>query len=498
MAQGPVDRLGQLRGSTALDLEEERLGTQVLDSPDFEIAEVGLAQGSELIGRTLSDLDFFGRYGVRVMSIRRDGIPVTTPLQDLPFQAADTLLVRGAPERVEDLGASGELTVAPADQIDLYDLQDQLFAVRVPRDSFLAGQTLRQCRLGDALGLWVITVFREGRTIEMPGPRERLRAGDLLVVRGRSQELSTLEGIRELEVEGRGAKAKPDLETDRIGIAEVVLSPHTRLVGKTLRQLSFRRKYGLIVLAIWRQGRPYRAGLRDLRLRSGDALLVHGARENLRVLASDPDFLVLTAAVQAPLRRRKAPIAAAILAATLGPVLLGWLPISIAAVGGAALMVLFGCLTMEEAYRSIDWKAVFLIAGMFPLGVALQEAGASTLFAEAIVKTAGAFGPLAAMGALFLITSLATQVIPTAALVVLMSPIVLDAAASLDVSPYPMMMATAMAASASFASPVSHPANVLVMGPGGYRFADYMRAGLPLTGVVFVIVMLVTPFIWPF
>ena len=499
VAQGPVDRLGQLRGSsTALDLEEERLGTQVLDSPDFEIAEVGIPNGSELIGRTLSDLDFFGRYGVRVMSIRRDGIPVTTPLQDLPLQAADTLLVRGAPEHVEDLGAGGELTVAPADHIDLYDLQDQLFAVRIPRDSFLAGQTLRQCRLGDALGFWVITVFREGRTIEMPGPRERLRAGDLLVVRGRSQELSTLEGIRELEVEGKGAKARPDLETERIGIAEVVLSPHTRLIGKTLRQLSFRRKYGLIVLAIWRQGRPHRAGLRDLRLRSGDALLVHGPRENLRVLASDPDFLVLTEAVQVPLRRRKAPIAAAILTATLGPVLLGWLPISIAAVGGAALMVLFGCLTMEEAYRSIDWKAVFLIAGMFPLGVALQEAGVSTLFAEAIVKTAGAFGPLAAMSALFLITSVATQVIPTAALVVLMSPVVLDAAASLDVSPYPLMMATAMAASASFASPVSHPANVLVMGPGGYRFADYLRVGLPLTAVVFVVVMLVTPFVWTF
>ncbi len=498
VAQGPVERLGQLRERSGLDLEEERLGAQVLDSPDFEIAEIGLPHGSELIGRTLSDLDFFGRYGVRVMTIRRDGVPLTSPLQDLPLQPADSLLVRGPPERVEDLGSSAELTVAPADQIDLYGLQDQLFAVRVPRDSFLAGQTLRECRLGDALGLWVITVLREGRTIEMPEASERLQAGDLLVVRGRSEELSTLEGIQELEVERRGQRAQPDLETERVGIAEVVLSPHTRLVGKTLRQLSFRKKYGLIVLAIWREGRPHRTGLRDRPLRSGDALLVHGPRENLRVLASDPDFLVLTEAVQMAPRRRKAPIAAAILAVTLGPVLLGWLPISIAAVGGAALMVLFGCLTMEEAYRSIDWKAVFLIAGMFPLGVALQDAGASALLAEAVVRTVGDFGPLAAMAALFLITSLATQVIPTAALVVLMSPIVLDTAASLGVSPYPLMMATAMAASASFASPVSHPANVLVMGPGGYRFTDYMRVGLPLTAVVFVVVMLVTPFFWAF
>ena len=253
-----------------------------------------------------------------------------------------------------------------------------------------------------------------------------------------------------------------------------------------------------MVLAIWREGQPHRTGLRDLPLRSGDALLVHGARENLRVLASDPNFLVLTEGVQTPPRRRKAPVAALILGVALGPVLLGWLPISIAAVGGAALMVLFGCLTMEEAYRSIEWQAVFLIAGMLPLGVALQEAGASALLAEAVVRTVGDFGPLAAMGALFLVTSLATQVIPTAALVVLMSPIVLGTAESLGVSPYPLMMATAMAASASFASPVSHPANILVMGPGGYRFTDYLRVGLPMTAVVFAVVMLVVPIFWPF
>ncbi len=498
IAQGSVDRLDPLLGSTALDVEQGSFGTEVLDSPEVGIAEAGIPVGSPLVGRTLRDVDFSGRYGARVMTIRREEMPLPTPLPDRVLQAADTLLVQGPPDKLEALRTSGDLTVAPADRIDLYGLQDELFAVRVPRDSFLVGRTLKECRLGDALGLWVITVVRDGRRIEMPGPGERLRAGDLLVVRGRSEELSTLKGIRELEVERKNAEAATPLETDRLGLAEVVLSPHTQLAGQTLRQLSFRRKYGSIVLAIWREGRPHRTGLRDLPLRTGDALLVHGARKDLRVLASDPDFLVLTEAVQSPPRRRKAPLAAAILALTLGPVLLGWLPISIAVVGGGALMVLFGCLTMEEAYRSIEWKAVFLIAGMLPLGVALQEAGASALLADVVVRTVGDFGPHAAMGALFLATSLATQVIPTAALVVIMSPIVLGTAESLAVSPYPLMMATAMAASASFASPVSHPANVLVMGPGGYRFTDYLRVGLPLTAVVFVVVMLVVPLFWTF
>ena len=498
VVQGPVDRLGQLRGSSALEIDDGKLDARVLDSPDLEIAEVGVPDGSELIGHSLGDLGFAERYGVRVLTIRREGAAVAVPLQDVALQAADTLVVRGPPDRVEDLAASAHLAVAPADQVSLYGLRDELFAVRVPRDSFLAGQTLKECRLGDALGLWVMTILRDGRTIEMPPPDERLHAGDLLVVRGRSEEISTLEGIRELEVEEEGFEVQPVLETERLGIAEVVLSPHTGLGGQTLRQLGFRRKYGLMVLAIWRAGKPHRAGLRDLPLRSGDALLVHGPRKNLRLLASDPDFLVLTEAVQVPPRRRKAPVAAGLLALTLTPVLLGWLPISIAAVGGGALMILTGCLTMEEAYRSIEWQAVFLIAGMLPLGIALEEAGVSALLAEVVVASVGDFGPRAAMAAFFLVTSLATQVMPNAAVVVLMSPIVLGAAAGLGVSPYPLMMAVAMAASASFASPVSHPANVLVMGPGGYRFTDYLRVGLPLTAVVFVVVMIVTPLVWTF
>ena len=498
VVQGAVDRLGQLRGSSALEIDDGKLDARVLDSPDLEIAEVGVPEGSELIGHSLGDLRFADRYGVRVLTIRREGAAVAVPFQDVALQAADTLVVRGPPDRVEDLAASADLAIAPADQVSLYGLRDELFAVRVPRDSFLAGQTLKECRLGDALGLWVTTVLRDGRTIEMPPPDERLQAGDLLIVRGRSEEISTLEGIRDLEVEEEGFEVQPVLETERLAIAEVVLSPHTGLEGQTLRQLSFRRKYGLMVLAIWRAGKPHRAGLRDLPLRSGDALLVHGSRKNLRLLASDPDFLVLTEAVQVPPRRRKAPVAAGLLALTLTPVLLGWLPISIAAVGGGALMILFGCLTMEEAYRSIEWQAVFLIAGMLPLGIALEEAGVSGLLAEAVVASVGDFGPRAAMAAFFLVTSLATQVMPNAAVVVLMSPIVLGAAAGLGVSPYPLMMAVAMAASASFASPVSHPANVLVMGPGGYRFTDYLRVGLPLTAVVFVVVMIVTPLVWTF
>jgi di/tricarboxylate transporter len=190
-------------------------------------------------------------------------------------------------------------------------------------------------------------------------------------------------------------------------------------------------------------------------------------------------------------------VALAIMAAVLVPVILGWLPIYIAVVVGAASMVLTRCLTMEEAYRYIEWKAVFLIAGMLPLGTALDNTGAARLLAEGVVGVVGPFGPHAVLAGLMLITFMATSVIPTAALVVLMVPIALKTAVGLGISPYPLMMGIAMAASSSFTSPVSHPANVLVMGPGGYRFIDYVKLGLPLTLVVFVILMIFIPFFWP-
>jgi len=232
-------------------------------------------------------------------------------------------------------------------------------------------------------------------------------------------------------------------------------------------------------------------------LRFGDALLLYGLREKLKVLGSEPDFLVLTESVQEVPRLSKAPLAALVMGSVLLPVVLGWLPISIAAVVGATLMVLTGCLTMEEAYRFIEWQAVFLIAGMLPLGIAMQKSGAAHFLAEGMISTIGELGPLAVIASLFILTALAAQIIPTAAVAVLMSPIALNTALDLGLSPYALMMTVALSASASFMSPVAHPANVLIMGPGGYRFTDYTKVGLPLTLVALMVVMLVLPLVWP-
>ena len=232
-------------------------------------------------------------------------------------------------------------------------------------------------------------------------------------------------------------------------------------------------------------------------LEFGDALLLYGHWKKLNVLGREPDFLVLTEKAQEPPREDKAKVALTIMAAVLLPVMMGWVPIYIAVVMGAAFMVLTKCLTMEEAYRYIEWKAVFLIAGMLPLGMALDRSGAARLLAEGVVGVLGPFGPYAVLFGLLVITFLGTSIIPTSALVVLMVPIALKTSVSLGISPYALMMGIAMAASSSFTSPISHPANVLVMGPGGYRFIDYVKVGVPLTLVVLLVLMLILPVLWP-
>ncbi|PLX78194.1 MAG: SLC13 family permease, partial [Desulfuromonas sp.] len=287
------------------------------------------------------------------------------------------------------------------------------------------------------------------------------------------------------------------LKTERVGLAEAVLAPRSGLEGKSIRDLKFREKYGLGILAIWRAGRAYRTLLNDFRLQFGDALLLFGPLERIRPLANDSDLILLSGSLQEPRRLHKARTAVLVLGATLLPVLAGLVPIHLAVILGSATMVVTRCLTMEEAYRAIEWRAVFLIAGLLPLGAALEQSGIAAAVAAQVANLASGYGPTALLAGMVLITFAATCIIPTAALVLLMAPIALSTAAATGLSPHALLMGISMAASASFLTPIAHPANILVMGPGGYRFRDYLRVGFPLTVVVFIIIMVAVPLFWP-
>jgi di/tricarboxylate transporter len=486
-----------------LQMEPESSLLDDLITESVRMVEMTVAPNADVIGRTISQLGFRNRFGVNVIAIRRDTVVQRAHLRDRRLDGGDILLVQVSHSNLDKLRKENDFVqlqeVSSDALIDRYDLDHRIMALRVHPGSHLIGRSLKDSRLGATMGIGVVALVHAGRIVSMPEPDTPLQAEDLLLVIGRPEDLDLLQALTEFRVEQAVAKEWKALETEDAGLVEAMLSPHTTLVGKTLRELHFREKYGLTVLAIWREGKIYRSDdLRDMALRFGDAMLLYGKRSHFSLLGREPDFLVLTASAQEHPNLAKAKVSLPIMAAVLFPVMMGWLPIYLSAVIGAAIMVLTRCLTMEEAYRAIEWKGIFLIAGMLPLGAALDSTGAARFLATAVVDTAGAFGPMAVMAGLMALTFMATCVIPTAALVVLMVPIILSTAADMGVAPYPMMMAMAMAASASFMTPISHPANVMVMGPGGYRFIDYIKVGVPLTLVVFATVLLVMPFFWPF
>jgi di/tricarboxylate transporter len=507
IVESGIGGIGKLREALhslgQLQIEPQSIQLNALIEDSIVLAEMSVAANADIAGSTLRQLNFRKQYGLNVLAVRQDSHVHRAGLQDRRLNPGDTLLVQVSPSTPESLKNDSNFIkfrkVSFKTLTDRYNFRDRILIMRVHTGSNLVDRSLADSRLGAALGIGVMAIVRDDQTLSMPAPDTLLQADDLLMVTGRPEDVDLLSALTDFQVEPALAEELNALESEDFGLIEAMLSPHTTLAGKTLQELSFRKKYGLNVLAIWREGRIYRADyLRDFALRFGDALLLYGARSNFELLGSEPDFLVLTESAQERPNLSKAKISIPIMGAVLLPVMMGWLPIYLAAVIGAAVMVLTRCLTMEEAYRAIEWKGIFLIAGMLPLGDALNQTGAAHFLANGVVEAVGGFGPTAVMAGLMVLTFMATCVIPTAALVVLMVPIILSTAADMGVAPYPMMMAMAMAASASFMTPISHPANVMVMGPGGYRFSDYIKLGLPLTIVVMITVMAVLPLFWPF
>jgi di/tricarboxylate transporter len=387
--------------------------------------------------------------------------------------------------------------VSDEERRGVWRLDERLFVLRVPQDSPLAGSTLGESRIGDAFDFRLLAVFRGGDLIEDTATDDVMQAGDLLLVQGREEDLDVLRGLQQIEQIEDATPYLGVFDEGRLEMIEATLHPHARIDGRTVADLALGERYQVAVAAVWRNGQALRSGVGALALQRGDALLIVGPRERLAEVGRDEGLIVLNPVQAQPVDASKAPLAAGLLVLTIGTVLAGWLHISIAAVAGATLMVLTRCLSMEQAYRAIDWRSIFLIAGMLPLGIAMQSSGAAEFLAGGVLALLGPYGPWPVIAGLYACTALATLIVPTAALVLLMAPIALSAAADLGISPLAPVMAIAIAAAASFASPVAHPANVLVMGPGGYRFVDYIKLGLPLTLLVFALAMLLLPQVWP-
>lgn len=385
------------------------------------------------------------------------------------------------------------------DLTDVYRLDERLFRARIPLGSFLHSKPLARSTFREQYNLNVVGLERNGQRLLALAPDTMLYSGDVLILEGSLEEFQGKDIEPYLEILNKPSYQEQDLESANVVVSEIVLTPRSGLIGKTLQELNFRDKFGFTALAIWRAGRPLRRGMTTLRLEFGDALLLQGPRQRLRLLQDESDFILLSQEMEPYQVQRQGKIwlAMGIMVVTLIAAALDIIPAAEAMLGGSLLMILTNCLTADEAYAAIEWKSVFLVVGMLPMGVALTKTGIAAAAADTLIQLVGSFGPYMLLVGLFIFTTLMVQVISGPAVVAMVGPLALQAALQLHANPQTVALGVALATSMAFLTPLGHPVNILVMGPGGYKFSDYFKVGLPMTILVALVILLLLPLVQP-
>jgi di/tricarboxylate transporter len=376
---------------------------------------------------------------------------------------------------------------------DEYGLKDYVTEVIISPGSSLIGQTLRQSEIQRKFDVDILELIRDGSHFPQPIADKILNAGDILLVRGSSVELIKIKVERGLEIFPDIKFNKEDLETElsegEDGLAEVLILSNSRLIGSTLKDLRFRQRYNATVLAIRRGEELIRDRLGKIPLRFGDLLLVQGPKESFLGLQTTRELLVIEQKELNNLRTDKAWMALTICLAVIIVAAFNLVPILVTALAGVVLMVITGCLKPGEIYGAVRWDVIFLLAGLIPLGTAMDNSGATKWLADGLLSLGGNLSGYWILLFFFIATSLLTEILSNNASVVLMIPIAVEVAKSLSLNPYAFMFAVTFAASNSFMTPIGYQTNTMVYGPGGYKFTDFFRVGAPLN----LLMAIVTP-----
>lgn len=392
-----------------------------------------------------------------------------------------------------------------------YQLGGNLYLVKVPAGSEMIGKRLAQLKIPATYQLCILKISRkstEGMNLlpmtyqEMAGPNSIIQPKDRLYVQGSAENIKKFVEAYGLSIE-KGTSEADELVSKQLGIAEVLLTPHSKLINETLRTINFREKYNLNILGINRQGEYVDKDMSKQRLRFGDALLVQGSWESIELLSRETGNVVVIGQpkehASMAAASGKASIAGAIMILMVLLMVFEVFPAVISVLIGAALMILTGCVrNMDDAYGQINWESIILIGAMLPMATALENTGGMVLLSEGIIQLLGGFGPLGVLGGIFLLTMTFGQFISNTATAVLFAPIGLSAAISIGVSPYPFLIAVAVGASMAFSTPVASPTNALVMTAGGYQFKDFVKIGVPLQFIMLIVMMIAIPIVFPF
>lgn len=374
-----------------------------------------------------------------------------------------------------------------------YAMRQYISEILVLPGSPLIGQKSFDSDL-NVLEFRILKIIRGGEEF-LPTSRVILEEGDTLLVEGRVENLMKVKKIEGIEIKPEFKLGDRDLQSANFRIAEVLLTLQSELPGRTLREANFRRYSGLTVLAIYRHGQTMLEGVSDTVLRVGDLLLVQGPDDRVESIRGMPGLSILDEVKEPFYDPRKGLYTVALFVAAVVAGALGWMPVSIAFLASAALVVLLGCITAEKAYEFIDWRLLILIAGMTAFGTAMEKTGTAEYLATHIVGLLQPFGVMAVLGGFFVLTILLTQPMSNAAAALVVLPVALETAAKLGVSGRTFAIGVMLAASVSFIAPFE-PSCILVYGPGKYRFADFVKVGLGLTIVLTVVVLPLIPILW--
>lgn len=386
------------------------------------------------------------------------------------------------------------------DLVGTYRLDERLWEVLVQPGSSVCCSVIEEIGLGRNYGLGVLMVLRRGRQLAVEGGDFGIRPNDVLALSGSRERVEAFTGDHTGLVLMGQPQARKDFTWSVFDLVEVAVPPHSRWIGRTLRDAGLRHESGLTGIGLWREGQPYRTDVGNRELRAGDGILLFGSRSHVEDFRPEPDLLWVRKPrpQEAPLHLRKlAPAAVAIFLSVILSAALGWVSIAVAALAGAAFMAVLGIMPPGLIYRKVDWRTLILIGGMYPVGTALEKSGAAAGLAHLVLHLVGGWGPVPALTAVGLLALLLTQPMHNAVAALIVTPVALQIAGSMGADPKAFALAVVVGASASFLLPVGHPAPLLVQEPGGYRSLDYLKFGAGAALFVLAVIAVVIPLLWP-
>lgn len=426
---------------------------------------------------------------VRAHGLEPLGIFEFTPLGLVFLGAGLVYLVFLAPRLLPARRDTGDAN-------DARESSDYVIDVTLKGGAPSLGRRLQDAPLLEDIDCDVLWLKRVGSGYQAPRRALTLKEGDVLRMRCSLSAIPRLLEKESVQIVTSPSDRRGPVPEDSV-LVEAVVAPNTDIEGQELDALRLPEIYGTVVLAVRHRGELRRRGLRHIRLRAGDVLLLRVPRDRLEELAHGSEFVLVSEVPLPSFRKQKMPLALAIAAGVVVVAAIGILPIVVTAVLGAVLMMLTGCLRHTEAIDAIDWNIVFLLAGIIPLGVAMETSGAARLLATLLVNAVGVLGPVALVAAIYASTTLLTEVISNNGTAVLLTPIAIAVAEQVGASPRPFVMAVAFGASMALLSPIGYQTNTLVYGAGHYRFTDFARVGAALSVLLLVLASLLIPVVWP-